>query len=324
MNGGIGKIEMLKRTNILALVGGGINPCFCPSKIIIWDDHQRRIISILRFNKNVLNVRLRKDKIFGIFEDKIYIINLNSLETKSVLETYDNPNGIMGISHEENNKLIIAYPIQHQGYVNLRNCINKKTSKDSKIINAHESRLACLSINKDGTLLATASDKGTLIRIFTIHNGENITVFRRGTKNVTMNCISFSFNNIFIGCTSDGGTIHIFSIASITKKLNENNKINNKNNNNIKNEENDDDEPKNQKSLLGKIGGFFKINNEYADQERSFARFRIQEEYSLLGFGNDNTFVVITLDGKYYKVAYDPKNGGDCQKIDEKNILFDK
>ena len=174
----------------------------------------------------------------------------------------------------------------------------------------------CISINKDGTLLASASDKGTLIRIFSIQNGENIATFRRGTKNVSMNCISFSPNNIFIGCTSDGGTIHIFSIVSITKKLSESGK------NSIKNEE-EEDEPKNSKSLLGKIGGFFKINSEYMEQERNFARFKITEENSLLGFGNDNTITVITMDGKYYKAAYDPKNGGDCQKIYEKNFLID-
>ena len=101
MNGGIGKIEMLKKTNILALVGGGANPRFCPKKIIIWDDHQGKIISILRFNKNVLNVRLTKEKIFGIIEDKIFIINLDTLETRSVLETFENHTGIMGISYEE-------------------------------------------------------------------------------------------------------------------------------------------------------------------------------------------------------------------------------
>ena len=320
MKGGIGKIEMLKKTNILALVGGGLNPCFSPKKIIIWDDHQGNIISILRFNKNILNVRLTKEKIFGICEDKIYIFDLNTLENKSVLETFDNPTGIMAISNEENNKLIIAYPIQRQGYVNIRNCINKKTSKESKIINAHESRLACLSINKDGSLLASASDKGTLIRIFTIHNGDNIGVFRRGTKNVTMNYISFSPNNVFIGCTSDGGTIHIFSIVNITKKMNEITKSNDINN--IKENEKTDDEPKNQKSFLGKIGGFLKI--DYIEQERSFAQFRIQEKNSLLSFGTYNTIYVITLDGKYYKAAYDPKNGGECQKIEEINFLNEK
>lgn len=317
MNGGIGKIEMLKKTNILALVGGGANPCFSPKKIIIWDDHQGKIINILRFNKNVLNVRLTQEKIFGIIEDKIFIMNLDTLETKNVLETFENPTGIMGISDEDNNKLIIAYPIRHQGFVNIRNCINRKSSKDSKIINAHESRLACISINKDGTLLATASDKGTLIRIFSIQNGENITTFRRGTKNVSMNCISFSPNNIFIGCTSDGGTIHIFSIVSITKKISENGKTS------VNSEEVKEDEPKNSKSILGKIGGFFKINTEYMDQERNFARFRINEENSLLGFGNDNTITVITMKGKFYKAAYDPKNGGDCHKIEEKNFLVD-
>ena len=316
MNGGIGKIEMLKKTNILALVGGGENPRFSPQKIIIFDDHQGKIISILRLNKNVLNVRLTTDKIFGIIEDKIYIFDINTLETQSTLPTYENPTGIIGISNEEKNKLIIAYPINYQGCVNIRNCITKKSGKESKIIKSHESRLSCISINKDGSLLATSSDKGTLIRIFSIHNGEIITAFKRGTKNVSMNCITFSPNNIFIGCSSDVGTIHIFSIASITKKLSESNIIDN--NENIKEEE-----PKNQKSLLGKIGGFFKINNEYMEQERSFAKFRIHDEYSLLGFGNDNTITVITMKGKFYNAAYDPKNGGDCHKIEEKNFLVD-
>ena len=29
------------------------------------------------------------------------------------------------------------------------------------------------------------------------------------------------------------------------------------------------------------------------------------------------------MDGKYYKAAYNPKRGGDCCKIEEKNILND-
>ena len=321
MNGGVGKIEMLKKTNILALVGGGVNPCFSPKKIMIWDDHQGKIIRIIRFNKFVLNVRLTKEKIFGVTENKLYIMNLNTLETNNILDTYNNPNGLIGISDEDNDKLIIAYPIRNQGIVCFRNCINKRKSKDSKLLSAHESSLACISINKCGTLLATASDKGTLIRIFTIPVGENITAFRRGTKNVSMNCITFSPNNIFIGCSSDVGTIHIFSIVSITKKLNGNNKNENDKKNLFADEFSG--EPKNQKSFLGKIGGFFKINNEFIDQERSFAKFRIPDQHSLLGFGTDNTITVITMEGKYYKAAYDPRNGGDCKKFVDKNFLVD-
>ena len=218
MNGGIGKIEMLKRTNILALVGGGENPRFSPKKIVIWDDHYAKIIGELIFNKEVLNVRLRLDKIFAVFEKKIYIFNLNTLETITTLKTYHNPTGIIAISTGEQNKLMIAYPGESQGIVSFRDCYDSKTIKNFKIVKAHESKIACLAINNIGTLLATSSDNGTLIRIFELNNGEIIATFRRGTKNVTMLCLNFSPSNAFIGCTSDTGTIHIFSIANISKK----------------------------------------------------------------------------------------------------------
>ena len=315
MNGGIGKIEMFKKTNILALVGGGKIPCFPPNKLIIWDDHQGKIISNLRFNDNILNVRLRNDKIISILQKKIYIFNLNTLETISILDSFSNPTGIIGISNGDNNKLIIAFPYEAQGQVYVGNLRSDKIEELSKI-SAHDSKIQCLSINKEGTILATASNKGTLIRIFITYSGVKFTEFRRGTKNVAMNCICFDQNNKFIGCTSDVGTIHIFSIAEIMKILNENAEKNKK-------DKKKEDMPRNSKSFLGKIGGFLNIKNEYLDSERNFTRFKVPEDSSLLGFGCDNTFNVITMNGKYYKAAYDPKKGGESCKIEEKNVFVD-
>ena len=330
MNGGIGIIEMLKRTNILALVGGGKNPYYHQNQLIIWDDHQAKIISKLRFNENILSVRLRADKIVVVNRTKINIFDMNNLVTIAIINTFDNPLGILGISNGDNNtKLIVAFPYESQGHVFLGD-INKKCEKIS-VITAHDSRIACIAINKDGTLLVTASDKGTLIRIFTTNDGQKFSEFRRGTKNVEMNCLTFDINNKFIACSSNVGTIHIFSIIGIMKLLEEKNNINNNRNSNNINKISDDnnrnnnnkDEPRNSKSLLGKIGGFLNIKNAYLDSERSFAKYKIQEENSLIGFCNDNIFVVITMNGKYYKACYDPKRGGDCMNIETKNFMED-
>ena len=313
MNGGIGIIEMFQRTNLLALVGGGKNPKFQINQLIIWDDHQGKIISKLRFNENLMSVRLRDNKIIVLTRNKFYAFNMKTLVTIAIIKTYDNPLGIIATSNGDiNNKLIVAFPYESQGHVFLGE-ITQKCEKLS-VVQAHDSKIACISINKDGTLLATASDKGTLIRIFTTNDGQKFSEFRRGTKTVEMNCIAFDPNNKFIGCSSNVGTIHIFSIAAITKALDEKN-------NKAKNEI--EDEPKNSKSFLGKIGGLLNIKNAYLESERSFAKFKVQEENSILGFGSENTFVVITMNGKYYKAAYNPKRGGDCCKIEEKNILND-
>ena len=276
MNGGIGIIEMFQRTNLLALVGGGKNPKFQINQLIIWDDHQGKIISKLRFNENLMSVRLRNNKIIVLTRNKFYAFNMKTLVTIAIIKTYDNPLGIIATSNGDiNNKLIVAFPYESQGHVFLGE-ITQKCEKLS-VVQAHDSKIACISINKDGTLLATASDKGTLIRIFTTNDGQKFSEFRRGTKTVEMNCIAFDPNNKFIGCSSNVGTIHIFSIAAITKALDEKN-------NKAKNEI--EDEPKNSKSFLGKIGGLLNIKNAYLESERSFAKFKVQEENSILGFGS--------------------------------------
>ena len=59
MGGGIGKIEMLNRSNIIALVGGGNNPKFDDNKVIIWDDFQCKISAEIVLTYMVHNVNHR-------------------------------------------------------------------------------------------------------------------------------------------------------------------------------------------------------------------------------------------------------------------------
>ena len=299
---------MLKKSNILALVGGGNLPKFSENKITIWDDHQGIIISQIRLNSNIIKVKIREDVIIGVLIDKIYIININTLEAIDVLETLNNPHGIVSISYKIDD-FFIAFPnSKFKGRVEINNYIiskNNYNKKEPKSISAHESNIAYITINNEGTLLATASDKGTLIRLFNILKKEKIIELRRGSKNAIINCLAFDINTEFIGCTSDSFTVHIFDIHEINKLLEQNEEKNqsNANNNNKK------EKAKNVKPV--------KIN------ERSFAKYKVQDEKSFLGFCQKNTIIILTPDGKYQKATFDVKSGGNCKKIEESFIKIE-
>lgn len=52
--------------------------------------------------------------------------------------------------------------------------------RQERTINAHDHALAALSFNAFGTRLATASGAGTVIRVFSIPDGQRIAEFSRG------------------------------------------------------------------------------------------------------------------------------------------------
>ena len=291
---------MLKKSNILALVGGGNLPKFSENKITIWDDHQGIIISQIRLNSNIIKVKIREDAIIAVVIDKIYIININTLEAMDILKTLNNPNGILSISYNIND-FYIAFPNSKiKGKVEINNYVISKKNynkNEPKLIQAHESNISHITINNEGTLLATASDKGTLIRLFNILKCEKIIELRRGAKNAIINCLAFDNNTEFLGCTSDSFTVHIFDIHEINKLLEQNEEKSQSNSNN----DNKKEKVKNVKPV--------KIS------ERSFAKYKVQDEKSILGFSQKNTIIILNPDGKYQKATFDIISGGNCKKI---------
>lgn len=69
-----------------------------------------------------------------------------------------------------------------------------------------------MKLSQDGSLLVTASSKGTLLRIYATGTGEMVEEVRRGADQAVITDISIDPENKYVCCASDKGTIHIFSI----------------------------------------------------------------------------------------------------------------
>lgn len=81
------------------------------------------------------------------------------------------------------------------------------------MIPAHDSPLAALSFNPSGTRIATASEKGTVIRVFSIVDSVKLYEFRRGVKRcVSISSLGFSTDSSFLCCSSNTETVHVFRL----------------------------------------------------------------------------------------------------------------
>lgn len=164
--GGIGLVHMLFRCNILAFVGGGSDPRYPANKVMIWDDHQSRCIGELSFRSEVKGVRLRRDRIVVVLAHKIFVYNFADLKVLHQIETIANPKGLCEVSHVSGT-MVLACPGLQKGQVRVEHYASKRT----KFIMAHDSRIACFALTQDGRMLATASSKGTLVRVFNTLDG---------------------------------------------------------------------------------------------------------------------------------------------------------
>lgn len=247
---------MLYRTNLLALTGtssiSSATSHYPPNKVMIYDDHDQRTIGQLNFRSKVIATRLRRDRVIVVLRDRIYIYNFSDFGLLDKVHTGDNPRGLVGISIDnggvggstveraedvlgvrgmvgEKNGLVLACPSTQRGQVRVELYGLRRTT----FVDAHESALGALALSVDGSLLATASERGTVIRLFdtrgvTVGGGRAVSneagkensaslsssvplrEFRRGVERATISCLTFSLDSCWLAAASDHGTVHIF------------------------------------------------------------------------------------------------------------------
>ncbi|CAI9091922.1 OLC1v1027042C1 [Oldenlandia corymbosa var. corymbosa] len=178
-----------------------------PNKVIIWDDHQSRCIGEFSFRSEVRGVKLRRDRVAVVLEHKIYMYNFMDLKLLHQIETSANPRGLCCLSHQLNTS-VLACPGLRRGQVRVEHFGLNMT----RLIKAHDSQLACLTLTMDGLLLATASTRGTLVRIFNTMDGSQLQEVRRGVDRADIYGIALSPNVQWLALSSDKGTVHIFGL----------------------------------------------------------------------------------------------------------------
>lgn len=84
-------------------------------------------------------------------------------------------------------------------------------------IKAHETQIEFVRLSGDGKYLATASEKGTVIRIFSSNTLQDdksrdkpYKEFRRGTTSKIIKDINFGFDNLYVVVCSSSTTVHFF------------------------------------------------------------------------------------------------------------------
>lgn len=214
--------EMLHRTNLLALVAGGSRPKFADNTVIIWDDHLKRFVLELTFSSTVLAVRMRTDKMVVAEKNQIHCFSMpKNVRKLFTVSTRNNPQGLFEVSSYTNSeRQLLCFPGHRVGSIQILDLTNFMPGSSSSpvYVNAHENEIVYLAMNQQSTLLATASQKGTLIRVFDTtspYRVFQIVELRRGSDVATLYCLNFSHNSEFLCASSDKGTVHIFALKDV-------------------------------------------------------------------------------------------------------------
>lgn len=208
VGGGIGCAEMLGTTSYIALVGGGKQPKFPQNKVQIWNDHTQRVTTSLEFKTPVQRVRISTTHIIVVLLNKVAVYKMKLPPEKVAdYETVNNPFGLCEMS-----KNIIAFPGRTVGQVKLFDLNTNNVS----IFPAHESPLRAVGISKEADLIATASEKGTIIRLWSFPSCTKLAELRRGVDPASILSLGFSPSGSTLAVTSDKSTLHIFDLPAAT------------------------------------------------------------------------------------------------------------
>ncbi|KAK3593298.1 hypothetical protein CHS0354_031357 [Potamilus streckersoni] len=285
-----------------------------PRKLTVCHFKKGTEICNYSYTNSIIGIKLNRQRLVVCLEGSLFIHNIRDMMVLHIIrDTPYNPHGLCALSISNDNSFM-AYPGSTQvGEVQIFDTINLRAVT---MIAAHDNPLAALSFNSQATKLATASEKGTVIRVFSIPEGQKLFEFRRGVKRcVNIFSLAFSLDSMYLSASSNTETVHIFKLEIPKERPVEETQ-----------------------GWMGYLGQALKTSANYLpaqvtdmlNQGRSFATARLPN----YGFKNVCAItpvqkvlrlVVASLDGYLYIYNIDPNEGGECMllrqhRLDGKDI----
>lgn len=181
-------------------------------------------------------MRLNRKRLAVVLEDEIYLYDISNMALLQTIPTSPNPNAICALAPSSEN-CYIAYPLPKpredigdrrpshapppsayvaptSGSVLIFDTVKLEALN---VVEAHRAPLSCIALNNEGTLLATASETGTIIRVFSLPQGTKLYQFRGGTYPSTIYSMSFNLSSTLLCVSSTTDTVHIFRLGGLAE-----------------------------------------------------------------------------------------------------------
>uniref|UniRef100_A0A7S2S1D7 Anaphase-promoting complex subunit 4 WD40 domain-containing protein n=1 Tax=Rhizochromulina marina TaxID=1034831 RepID=A0A7S2S1D7_9STRA len=210
--GPVHSAELVPQSALLALVGPRHREAVTSGpgssrRLRLWSHKSQSAICEVPFESDVLAVRLSRSRLVVVLVDTVFMFDLGTMDCLQTLDTLPNPLGLAALASNPENP-VLALPAE-DGVVVLYDTFSLRLLNRFA---AHRGRLACMAFNGDGSLLATASETGTVIRVFGSPSGTRVSTLRRGTVSCRILAMAFSPSSTLLAVSSSTGTCHVFRL----------------------------------------------------------------------------------------------------------------
>ncbi|XP_028160728.1 WD repeat domain phosphoinositide-interacting protein 2 isoform X2 [Ostrinia furnacalis] len=182
-----------------------------PRKLIVCHYKKGTEICNYSYSNTILAVKLNRSRLIVCLEESLHIHNIRDMKIlHTIRDTPPNPRGLCALSPCVEH-CYVAYPGSSAvGEVQIFDAVHLNAKC---VISAHDSPLVALAWSMCGRRLATASERGTVIRVFSVPERARLHEFRRGLKRcVSIACLAFSACGLYLAATSNTETVHVFRL----------------------------------------------------------------------------------------------------------------
>lgn len=175
--------------------------------VLVWNNFFGEMENELSFKEPVYRVSIKRDILIIVLANSVCLYDFKKGEMQFQQLTAMNQYGVGEITFV-NDIFKIAICGLVPGSVHI---FSQDENTRQVFIQAHQHPITILKFSPDAALLATSSERGTLIRIFDTTNEMPLSTFRRGMLGSKIIAMAFSPSNKWLVVLSEKGTIHLFN-----------------------------------------------------------------------------------------------------------------